>query len=442
MTASSGLFYGSNKMATDVDVQYFNHLNGLTLDNNWGDLIRLLDKALVTGLDFTQITAASIDAQGDVHITLYAAHNAMLFQVVELSVFAPASLNQKYRIKGVPSTTELILKPHTAISETSVTTVGVGKLASLGYEIIFRDPNDVKRVYRAKNPTAQHPYIRVDETISDGVNSYDSTYAKYAMVGLLEHMDHIDDYQNPDVLQLPFDPSNPAKNWKITGTGSSVVRGWSRWYWAKSGSNIFDGTSDANPPDASNRGFTLCGDHDAFYFVSSPGTASDHKTIKGCGLITSALDGSMIPDWFLMSTLMSNPASQGYQQNRMVGATPLTDIGQTYESYIFHVPKRDIINRLIEQTKATPIIPDNRTGNSALYDATTISALEIPFSDQQKYLRGSLKHLMYSGINLSAITTTSPAIADNSLYIHDTLAIIDSNSVYRGGITFYLGDLE
>ena len=69
-------------MATDVDVQYFSHLNDLTLGNNWGDLIRLLDKALVTGIDFTQITAASIDPQGDVHITLYAAHNAMLFQVV------------------------------------------------------------------------------------------------------------------------------------------------------------------------------------------------------------------------------------------------------------------------------------------------------------------------------------------------------------------------
>ena len=96
-------------MATDVDVQFFSHLNGLALGNNWGDLIRLLDKALVNGIDFTSITAASIDAQGDVHITLYAAHNAMLFQVVELSGFTPASLNQKYRIKAV-SYTHLTLR--------------------------------------------------------------------------------------------------------------------------------------------------------------------------------------------------------------------------------------------------------------------------------------------------------------------------------------------
>ena len=90
-------------MATDVDVQYFSHLNGLVLDNNWGDLIRLLDKTLVTGIAFTEITAASIDAQGDVHITLYSAHNALLFQIVELSGFTPNSLNQKYRIKGTTS---------------------------------------------------------------------------------------------------------------------------------------------------------------------------------------------------------------------------------------------------------------------------------------------------------------------------------------------------
>ena len=193
-------------MATDVDVQFFSHLNGLVLGNNWGDLIRLLDKALVTGINFTQITAASIDAQGDVHITLYAAHNAMLFQVVELTGFTPSSLNQKYRIKGVPSTAKLILKPHTAIAETSITTVGAGRLASLGYEIIFRDANDVKRVYRAKNPRSEHPFIRVDESLTspDGTTGvYTSTYAKSAMVGLIEGMTHIDDYLDQNKLQLP-----------------------------------------------------------------------------------------------------------------------------------------------------------------------------------------------------------------------------------------------
>ena len=227
-------------MATDLKVQFFSHLNGLALGDNWGDLIRILDTCLVNGLPFTSITSASIDANGDIHLTFFAAHNAVLFQIVELSSFpsvsvdgVTTSVNGKYRIKGAPTTTQLILKGNIVRNienppTVTFTSFGSAKLAPLGYGIIYRDTNDVKRVYRAKNPTSKHPFIRVDETISDGVNSYDSTYAKYAMVGLLESMEHIDDYENPDVLQLPFDPANPAKNWKITGTGSSVVRGWSK----------------------------------------------------------------------------------------------------------------------------------------------------------------------------------------------------------------------
>jgi len=171
MAALSGLFYGSNKMATDVDVQFFSHLNGLTLGNNWGDLIRLFDTCLVTGKDLPDITAASIDEQGDVHLTFYTAHQAMLLQIIELSGFTPSELNQKYRIKGVPDATQLILKPALDITERSITTIGTGKLASLGYDIIFRDTGDVKRVYRAKNPTAQHPFIRVDESLASVILS-------------------------------------------------------------------------------------------------------------------------------------------------------------------------------------------------------------------------------------------------------------------------------
>ena len=218
-------------MATDVDVQYFSHLNGLTLGNNWGDLIRLLDACLVNGLPLSSITSASIDAQGDITLNLYAAHKAMLFQIVELTGFTPSNLNGKYRIKGVPSANQLILKAtHTG----SISAVGAAKLASLGYDIIFRDANDVKRVYRAKNPTSQHPFIRVDESLTspDGASGvYASTYAKSAMVGLFEHMDHIDDYQNANVLQLPLDTTDFAKNWKIAGTGTSVVRGRCKLYW-------------------------------------------------------------------------------------------------------------------------------------------------------------------------------------------------------------------
>lgn len=425
-------------MATDVDVQYFSHINGLTLGNNWGDLIRLLDKALVTGVDFTQITAASIDAQGDVHITLYAAHNAMLFQVVELSGFAPASLNQKYRIKGVPSTTELILKPHTAITETSITTVGAGKLASLGYDIIFRDTNDVKRVYRAKNPTAQHPFIRVDESLTspDGTTgAYTSTYAKYAMVGLLEHMEHINDYENPNVLQLPFDSTNPAKNWKITGTGTSVVRGWSRWYWAMYDS-LPSTVADTVAPAEGARNFSLVGDKDCFYllnaFSSKSSAAKINKQLKGCGLANASLGSDFTPPWVLLSPLTElNASSPVYFHSNVNGGTPLTNSAQTET---FFTTKYNELAVVSAHSIAKPIVPDRLSGNSNLYSGSNLAPLEIPFFDAEKLLRGSLKHILYAGKVIDAESTT-PMLGDTSMYISD-------GCYSRGGFYFYLGELE
>lgn len=427
-------------MATDVDVQYFSHLNGLVLGNNWGDLIRLLDKALVTGIDFTQITAASIDAQGDVHITLYAAHNAMLFQVVELSGFTPPSLNQKYRIKGVPNTTQLILKPHAAIVETSVTTVGAGKLASLGYDIIFRDANDVKRVYRAKNPTSEHPFIRVDESLTspDGTTGvYTSNYAKYAMVGLLEHMEHIDDYENPDVLQLPFDPSDPVKNWKITGTGTSVVRGWNRWYWATDSTNgaYFRHTSN---PINSNRGFSLVGDADAFYLNVGFNTLTT-KAIWGCGLFAECISNPISKQWFLMAGSTGLNVGEfiqiGYAQG--FSAITISDPACTFSVTPINLTKNT--------KKAIPIVPDFRSGFSNIYSANHVSALQIPFVDSDKCLRGSLKHIYYMGKQVTTSHAT-PTISESSMYIIEnvrhTADPIEPPAALGGGVYFYLGELE
>lgn len=431
-------------MATDVDVQYFSHLNGLTLSNNWGDLIRLLDKALVTGIDFTQITAASIDAQGDVHITLYAAHNAMLFQVVELSRFIPASLNQKYRIKGVPSATELILKPHTAITETTISTVGSGKLASLGYDIIFRDANDVKRVYRAKNPRSEHPFIRVDESLTspDGTTGvYTSTYAKSAMVGLLEHMDHIDDLDNELVYQLPYDPENITKNWDISGTGTAVMRGWSKWYW-------FSGTSESgsmSSPIAQQK-FTLFGDKDAFYFLTSHYHANGYtkeKYLNGCGLFDSTLDNSLIPNWFLMTYLNRETAANSRTSrtgrdytNPILGSQPLTSQD---DRSVFFIPIYNPINRLSSHTTAKAVMHNELSGRNNVF-AQGAGALPYPFYDAERFIRGSLKHIAFCGKNLSPLEDTTQYLYGNEMYIFDS-AVHNTYSNSYGGFYCYLGNL-
>lgn len=429
-------------MATEVDVQYFSHLNGLTQGNNWGDLIRLLDKALVTGIDFTQITAASIDKQGDVHITLYTAHNAMLFQIVELTGFTPASLNQKYRIKGVPNTTQLILKPKLDIAERSITTIGAGKLSALGYDIIFRDAADVKRVYRAKNPTAQHPFIRVDETISDGVNSYNSAYAKYAMVGLLDHMDHIDDYENPDVLQLPFDPTDPTKNWKITGTGTGVVRGWNRWYWRKRGEgNPGEQYADSDSANTNGSGqFTLIGDRDAFYFLTSIHVNfPSRKIMMGCGLFDSILDKSLIQNWFLGGALTQQTAANFY--NTIYNSPNMTMLCGSEVSGKFLVPKHDPVNPLTDHTYANCDITGYRSGVNDLHSKSLIAATSFPFGDDNGFLRGNLKHVCFSRKN-PLYQQATPIVAESSMYIYENLYNDPAAGNVMGGFYFYMGELE
>ena len=427
-------------MATDVDVQYFSHLNGLTLGNNWGDLIRLLDTCLVNGLPLTSITSASIDAQGDITINLYAAHKAMLFQIIELTGFTPSELNGKYRIKGLPSANQLILKA-THIGKT-ITTTGTAKLASLGYEIIFRDTNDIKRVYRAKNPAAEHPFIRVDESLTspDGATGvYASTYAKYAMVGLLEHMNHIDDYENPSVLQLPFMPSNPKMNWNIyNGSGSDVIRGWSRWYWRRAES-WGTGAVDTSGPSTGNASFTLMGDLNAFYFLPSltPSTPRD-LALYGTGIFDSAIDGSIIHPWFLMSTLAyGQPAATSQTMWSKSGGLALT-YDQNSASFI--APAFNEITPLSGHAIAHAIMPDYQSGSSALALVPYMDVnLTIPFRDSASRLRGVLPHVLYNaGASLASITTPAIRVTGNNGYM---IVPAYHPSHARSGFAFYLGEI-
>ena len=425
-------------MATDVDVQYFSHLNGLVLDNNWGDMIRLLDACLVNGVVLPSVTSASIDEQGDVHLTLFSPHKAMLLQVVELAGFEPVSINQKYRIKGIPSPTQLILKPQNTIVESAVTTKGVSKLASLGYDMVFRDANDVKRVYRAKNPTARHPYIRVDESLTslDGVSGvYSSAYAKSAMVGLLEHMDHIDDFRNPEVLQLPMDTANLTKNWEINGTSSDVIRGWSRWHYANNGNYVMGGDGESSIPNNGARNFTLIGDQDCFYLDRSMTAGSVDKILCGCGLFNSALPDDVVPPWFLAAYTRINTANNGLyyaNQARDTGTHPFM-FGANEASV--QIPKFDALSRISNSRWAIPLMPSYASGGADYYK-NNVAALEIPLVDSDTYLRGTFKHIAYSGKALGSVNT-SPFISENSMYVYDSLSIFRS----VGGILFYLGEL-
>lgn len=431
-------------MATDVNTQFFSHLNGLKLTNTWGDLIRLLDKCLVNGITLPVISSATVDSSGHVTLVFEENHNAVLFQIVQLSGFAPSEYSLKYRVKGVPNATTLVLKSESAAPSTQeVTGIGTAKLASLGYEIIFRDTGDVKRVYRAKNPTPQHPFIRVDESIASATGTYAATYAKSAMFGLIEDMTHIDDYQSTDKQQLPFLPSEPSKNWSITAKGAetwNVVRGWSKWYYALQAASqpVSDSSTftEFQTPSTLDRYFTLFGDRDAFYLNRNVSQNTKHKILSGCGLYESALTSDTTPNWFLMSTFFDKVAGTNSTWSSMEKGLPLA---RNEQSGAFMLVK-------YAYSKPTPnidglgVLPNYMTGNTAIYSSNNNSALQIPIYDSDKYLRGTLKHVNFSGRwhdNVNGETT--PMIFDSSMYLWETMAVGFGAS---GGVMVYLGELE
>lgn len=423
------IFWGM-KMVSDVDVQYFSHLNGLKLDNNCGDLIRLLDKCLVNGIPLT-ISQAVIDDQGDIHLTTSANHNCMLFQIIEFTEFKPIEINGKYRIKGIPTATELILKAeHTG---KLINTLGQVKLASLGYEIVFRDTGDVKRVYRAKNPDEAHPFIRIDESISSDTGSYSSTFAKYAMVGLIANMEHIDDYLDERKLQLPVDKTNYAKNWSISGTGNDCIRGWSKWYWGR-GYDFNTYAGDYTLTGVGLRKFTLCGDANAFYLIRSLADKSDNKIISGCGLYEKSTVNDLVPEWFLMSTIHYLSASTSYSFSSFEGGHPLLYSATTGAFFTLKLNTTDIAQYITSY----PILPDFQSGYTGLYNNSSVAALQIPFFDKDKYLRGCLKHVYYSGNIRTSNIVTTPLLSESSMYVWDTLYNPGSSGC---GAYFYLGEL-
>lgn len=425
-------------MAAATDVQFFSDLNtGLPqLTNAWGCMINLLDACLVNGVSLPTVSSLTVATGGNITVNFSSAHGTLLFQCVTLSGFSPIALNGKYRVIGVPSTTQLTLSSD--LSEQSATTIGTAKISPLGYEIIFSATT--KRVYRALNPTANHPFIRVDESLTsaDGTTGvYTSTYEKYAMVGLLASMSNIDDVNNSAVLQLPFDTTTPAKNWTISGTGTACVRGWSKWYWATNRRSN-SGTANTAAPSAGSRQFTLAGNKDAFFLnvqqnlTTSPTT----KHLYGCGLFGSALDSSIVPNWFLMTSLNSVAASAAYAGIDIPGNQAL---GLNNTCGQFYVPTY-LTNGISSHNLAYGVMPDYLSGYNGLYSSNNVAALQIPIVDNSKYLRGTLPHVHFAGNKRGELTTTI-ILADTSMYLWDSSDYQISYS-QNGGFFFYLGEMS
>lgn len=234
----------------------FDNTNAPQLTNEWGCLIDVLDACLISGFGSQNISSLVV-SNGVAKATFGTSHNFKQFQVVEVSGATQTALNGEFKILGLTSTTIEFL-----VSSPDLTATGTisAKIAPLGWSKSFSGTQ--KAVYQAKDKIANPYFLRVDNSCDP---AYNTNYAKFAKVGILESCAGINDLTG---RQAPFADNEPTRNWVATGSGSNVINGWFKWQYAvherSADSNAFfenDGATNGIRP------WVLIGNDSGFFII-------------------------------------------------------------------------------------------------------------------------------------------------------------------------------
>lgn len=305
-------------MVASTDIKFFVHTNNNApqLQNAFGSMINVLDAALVNGIQVG--TVSSLTTSGKIVTAVFGtAHNLMPYQVVKIAGANQAEYNGEYRILSVPNATTLTFE----LAEVPSTTIATGtincSLPPLGWEKPFssNNPNGGgKAAYRSKNLLLpSRPFLRVVDELDP---AYTATYAKYAKVGIVEDMTDIDTMLG---VQAPFDSAAPNKNWVGTGSGTSAINGWAKWYYARSRAAT-SSAQDTNSPDSGNRPWMLVGNGDYFYFFPSTIPENFVASAYGFGSYNSLLNTDS-SNTFLSAAASNTTASTSTTPRTIIGSS-------------------------------------------------------------------------------------------------------------------------
>lgn len=236
-------------------IKYYSstHAATPTLGNNWGDLTGLLDALLVNG--FNLKTIASITRSGSTATaTVSAGHSYHVGAIVKIEGADQADYNGEFEVLSADSTTFTFT---VAGSPATPATGGISaKIAPLGFEI-YQTDGAHKRAYRSTDPASSKPVLLVNagaKGTNPAGNAYDTNWAKWANVGIVEDMSDINTIVG---AQAPYDPAYPTRNWD--GGGNANQYGWAKWYWAHIDER------DNSTPNNGYRRWALVGDGRSFY---------------------------------------------------------------------------------------------------------------------------------------------------------------------------------
>lgn len=242
--------------------------NTPTIGNNWGDLTSLLDALLVNGYNLK--TVASITRSGSTATaTVSAGHSYHVGAIVKVEGVNEAEYNGEVEVLTADSTTFTYEVSGSPASPATGTISA--KIAPLGFEI-YKTDGAHKRAYRSQDPASSKPVLLVNagaKGTNPAGNTYTSTWAKWANVGIVEDMTDINTIVG---AQAPYDPAYPTRNWD--GGGNTNQYGWAKWYWTGSGANAGEASVDSGGA----RHWALVGDGRSFYLwlgrTGSSGLAS------------------------------------------------------------------------------------------------------------------------------------------------------------------------
>lgn len=300
-------------MVAKTDIKFYVHTNNSApqLTNNFGCMLNVLDAALINGIQVG--TVSSLTASGKIVTAVFGtAHNLMQYQVIKIAGANQAEYNVEARILTVPNATTITFELAALPSVASATGTISCSLPSLGWEKPFSSTSATggKGAYRSTNTAlSSRPFLRVVDELDP---AYTATYAKFAKVGIVEDMTHIDTMLG---VQAPYDSAAPNKNWVGTGSGTTAINGWAKWYYAGNAENL---VTDSSVVPTGNRAWILVGNSDYFYMFPTTITANTNFHLYGFGAFTSLVIADT-SNSFLSCTLNSIAANGGYYHSQSGG---------------------------------------------------------------------------------------------------------------------------
>jgi hypothetical protein len=263
---------------------YNNMMSGAPqLTNAFGSLTTMLDTILINGFN-TKSVSSIVRVGTVVTVETTVAHNYQIDQIIFISGANESDYNGDQRVVSISTTSftfETASTPATPATGTISVKVPGLQTSSNGYgwTTLFTGTN--VRVYRTNNPNSKKPCLRVDNSQGAG---WSANYAKFGKVTMAENYSDINTVVG---LQAPYDPAIPTKNTQTTGSGTTAVSGWYKWY---HGSRYYNsalaqaisnnhshegGAATAYTESTGNRSWSVVGDDRGFYlFIDDIGPAN------------------------------------------------------------------------------------------------------------------------------------------------------------------------